>query len=151
MDLTSPELGYLLDTNHCIYLINGLEKLPQERLPAEQTVIRTLESLPDVPLYFSEVTLGELYYGIARSTRKAQNQAKLVFLKRLLVPLPVTEEVWKLFGETLGYLHQQGKPIADRDLLIACTAKVSEVILVTNDHDFDNLPESFVRTNWING
>jgi predicted nucleic acid-binding protein len=29
-------------------------------------VIDTLEYLPDLPLYFSEVTLGELYYGVAR-------------------------------------------------------------------------------------
>ncbi len=115
----------------------------------EQSVIHTLESLPKLALYFSEVTLGELYYGVARSSRKVANHKKLVLLKQLLKPLPITEEVWKLFGETLAYLHKQGKPIADRDLLIACTAKVHEVILVTNDHDFDNLPESFSKINWV--
>ncbi len=147
--MTQRQEGYLLDTNHCIYLINGLEKSRQDRSPQEEIVIGTLEALQDVPLYFSEVTLGELYYGITRSQRKEQNQKKLALLKQLFYPLPVTEEVWKLFGETLAYLHKQGKPIADRDLLIACTAKVQEVILVTNDHDFDNLPESFRRTNWV--
>ncbi len=63
--------------------------------------------------------------------------------------LPVTADVWKLFGETLAELHNQGKPIADRDLLIACTAKVYDLILVTNDKNLDNLPESFKKVNWV--
>jgi len=147
--MIQSEQGYLLDTNHCIYLINGLEKLHQQRSFQEQTVIDALESLEDSPLYFSEVTLGELYYGIARSHRQAQNQQKLIFLKKLLYPLPITEDVWKLFGETLSLLHKQGKPIADRDLLIACTAKVYDLILVTNDKNLDNLPESFKKINWV--
>jgi len=147
--MIQTEDGYLLDTNHCIYLINGLEKQPQKRTPSEKTIINKIESLPDMPLYFSEVTIGELHYGISRSQRKAQNQKKLEFLKKLLYPLPVVENVWKLFGETLAYLHDEGKPIADRDLLIACTAKTYDLILVTNDKDFDNLPKSFQKINWI--
>ncbi len=148
--MSQSEEGYLLDTNHCIYLINGLEKPLQKRSLLEKAVVETLEIFPDVPLYFSEVTLGELYYGIARSQRKEQNQRKLAFLKKLLYPLPVTEEVWKWFGKTLANLHSQGSAIADRDLLIACTAKVYDLILVTNDKNFDNLPNSFQKVNWVN-
>ena len=148
--MIQSEEGYLLDTNHCIYLINGLEKPPQKRSQPEKAVIDKLKSLQNIPLYFSEVTLGELHYGIARSQRKEQNQKKLEYLKKLLYPLPVIENVWELFGETLGYLHEQGKPIADRDLLIACTAKIYDLILVTNDKNFNNLPESFKKVNWIN-
>lgn len=147
--MTQSEEGYLLDTNHCIYLVNGLEKKPQKRTEPEKVVIDKLESLQDIPLYFSEVTLGELHYGIARSKRKEQNQEKLEFLKKLLYLLPVIEDVWKLFGETLSDLHNQGKPIADRDLLIACTAKIYDLILVTNDKNLDNLPESFKKVNWV--
>jgi len=112
-------------------------------------VKETLESLQDLPLDFSDATLGELYYGVARSQRKEQNKKKLEFLKKRLYPLPVTEEVWELFGETLADLHNQGRPIADRDLLIACTAKVYELIWVTNDKNFDNLPKSFKKVNWV--
>jgi len=147
--MTQSEEGYLLDTNHCIYLINGLEKPSQKRTQQEKAVIDKLESLQDIPLYFSEVTLGELHYGIARSQRKEQNQKKLEFLKKLLYPLPVIEDVWKLFGEILSDLHNQGKPIADRDLLIACTARVYDLILVTNDKNLDNLPKSFKKVNWV--
>jgi len=138
-----------LDTNHCIYLISGLEKPYHKRTQPEKMVIETLELLQDIPLYFSEATLGELYYGIARSQRKEQNIKKLEFLKRLLDRLPVTLDVWKLFGETLAELHNQGKPIADRDLLIACTANVYDLILVTNDKNLDNLPDSFKKVNWV--
>ena len=55
--MIQSEQGYLLDTNHCIYLINGLEKLRQRRSFQEQTVIDALELLEDSPLFFSEVTL----------------------------------------------------------------------------------------------
>jgi tRNA(fMet)-specific endonuclease VapC len=148
--MTQSVEGYLLDTNHCIHLINGLAKPPQKRSPQELAVINQLELLQDsIPVYYSEVTLGELYYGVARSQRKEQNRQKLESLKKLLYSLFVTEEVWEMFGKTLAYLHNQGRPIADRDLLIACTAKVYDLVLVTSDKDFDNLPESFKKVNWV--
>lgn len=39
--------------------------------------------------YFSEVTLGELYYGAERSQKKAEQWEKIVFLKRLFEPVEV--------------------------------------------------------------
>jgi len=49
--MTQSEEGYLLDTNHCIYLVNGLEKKPQKRTEPEKVVIDKLESLQDIPLF----------------------------------------------------------------------------------------------------
>lgn len=59
------------------------------------------------------------------------------------------EAIWRVFGETLVDLHRAGTPLSDRDLLIACTAKVRNYTLVTNDNDFDLLPDGFIlRVNW---
>ena len=51
-----------------------IRKKPQKRTEPENVVIDKLESLQNIPLYFSEVTLGELHYGIARSKRKEQRK-----------------------------------------------------------------------------
>lgn len=142
-------MAYLLDTNHCIYLINGLEKRPERRKPEETNVIRSILSLTDPKVYFSEATLGELYFGVARSEKKAQGLEKIAFLKRLFEPIRVDEGIWRQFGETLSELRRAGTPLSDRDLLIACTAKVRNHTLVTNDSDFDLLPDGFVTCgNW---
>jgi len=53
-------MAYLLDTNHCIYFLNGLEKPIQKRKPQETSVIQKIASLPDPVIFFSEATLGEL-------------------------------------------------------------------------------------------
>ncbi len=142
-------MTYLLDTNHCIYFINGLEKPPQRRKKAEELVMQHVRAISDPIIFFSEATLGEMYYGAQRSNKKTENLEKIAFLKKIFEPVEVDETVWKVFGETLALLHQAGTPLSDRDLLIACTAKVHNHVLVTNDSDFKVLPEDFlICENW---
>jgi hypothetical protein len=74
-------MAYLLDTNHCIYFINGLEKRPEKRKPEETNVIRNILSLTDPKVYFSEATLGELYFGVARSEKKLRDLRRSLFSK----------------------------------------------------------------------
>lgn len=138
-------MAFLLDTNHCIYFLNGLEKSPEKRSAREQRVIDRILAVPDPQIFFSEATLGELYYGVARSQRQAENREKGEFLKRVFTSIPVTEPIWRRFGETLAALRQAGTPISERDLLIACTARVHHHVLVTNDADFKLLPASFIE------
>jgi predicted nucleic acid-binding protein len=142
-------MAFLLDTNHCIYFLNGLEKPPEKRSEREQRVIDRVLTVSDPRIFLSEATLGELYYGVARSQRQAENREKVEFLKRVFTQIAVTEPVWQCFGETLAVLRQAGTPMGERDLLIACTARVHRQILVTSDADFDLLPADFIeRADW---
>jgi tRNA(fMet)-specific endonuclease VapC len=50
--------------------------------------------------------------------------------------LPVTLDLWKLFGDLKADLRKQGKIIADFDLLIGCRAIHHNLTLVTNDNVF---------------
>ena len=50
-------MAYVLDTNHCIYLLNGLEKKHGVRSLVEQRVIKAVFELEDEPLYMAEATL----------------------------------------------------------------------------------------------
>ncbi|QTA86408.1 PIN domain-containing protein [Desulfonema magnum] len=97
----------------------------------------------------SEVTLGELYFGAANSGRKEYNFARIALFKKAVVPIPIDEDIWRLFGNTKAMLRKQGKAISDLDLLVACTAKVCGLVLVTNDRDFDVLPDAFQKENWV--
>ncbi len=138
---------YLLDTNHCIYLINGLDKEYSKRFEAEKN---TIERAADIQsdIFLCEATLGELYFGAAYSTRREYNLQRIDLFKQAVIPISIDENVWKLFGNTKAILRTEGKPIADMDLLIACTARTYDLVLVTNDQDFDVLPENFIRENW---
>lgn len=140
-------MPFLLDTNHCIYLINGLGKAPASRTAAEANTIQAVRFVTE-EIYLSEVTLGELYFGAVFSKRPTENQERIKVLKQALRALPVTEDVWQLFGSTKAALRQIGRSLADLDLLIACTAQVAGLILITNDADFANLPADFPQSNW---
>lgn len=143
---------YLLDTNHCIYLMNGSEKTEEDRSQEERNVIQAIQNLAeDDCLHMAQATLGELYYGATLSARKLHNKDKINVLKTYIQPFALKDGVWELFGETKALLRQQGKAMQDFDLLIACTAKVYNCTLVTNDQDFNLLPDHFPKVNWASG
>ena len=55
-------MPYLLDTNHCSYLMNGLDKLSHRRKPEEIKTIDRFQATKDT-VYKTEVSLGELVAG----------------------------------------------------------------------------------------
>lgn len=137
----------LLDTNHCIYLINGLDKKISHRSEFENKVIEEVWRAQS-DIFISEVTLGELFFGAANSARREYNFQRIELFKQAVIPIAVDENVWKCFGDTKAAIRKQGKTITDLDILIACTAKVNGLVLVTNDSDSDGLPDDFQRENW---
>lgn len=141
-------MPYLLDTNHCAYILNGLNKQPSKRKPEEVQAIRRFEALLEESTFMSEVTLGEFFFGTNLSPRKAELEERIEIFARAVVPVPVDRSCWLLFGETKAELQRRGTPIQDLDLLIACTARRYDLVLVSNDSAFRNLPESFRVENW---
>lgn len=142
-------MSYLLDTNHCIYVLNGWKKQEYQRTPREQSVVSRVAALQGKQLlYLSEATLGELYFGAHLSTRKQHNFKRIQLLQQAVFPLAVNTQAWKVFGETKALLKRAGKPLADLDLLIAATARAYGLTLVTNDADHQQLPAVFKREDW---
>ncbi|WP_207688515.1 PIN domain-containing protein [Desulfonema limicola] len=139
--------NYLLDTNHCIYVINGIDKKTSRKTETEHKVIKKIKTIQS-EIFISEVTLGELYFGAANSNRKEYNLKRIELFKQIIMPVTIDEDIWRLFGETKAMLRKRGKSIADMDLLIACTSRIFGFILVTNDKDFDVLPDDFLKENW---
>ena len=117
-------MSYLLDTNVCIELINGPS--PKVRARAAQAVRR------GAALETSAIVAHELWYGVAKSGRVAQNANRLAaFLARAVTVLDYSERDAQAAGEIRADLERKGKRIGEYDTLIAGQAFARNLVLVT--------------------
>jgi tRNA(fMet)-specific endonuclease VapC len=123
-----------LDTNLVIAAINGRPGAVRARL-AEEFARGTRISI-------SSVVLFELRYGIAKSSRPAQNAAILeVFLSSPIEASVFDVEAAADAGTVRAQLERLGTPIGPYDILIAAHARVKGAILVTaNGREFSRVP-----------
>jgi len=92
-------------------------------------------------LHVSAVTLGELYTWALRANAPPRRLQALEELLYDMTVLDVTPDVARKFGEVRAALMDRGLPPPDMDLLIAVTALVHDLTVVThNTADFANVP-----------
>lgn len=131
--------GYVLDTDTCIHLIR--------RQPPH--ALAMLTSLAITSVGISSITLSELEYGVARSSRPQQNKLALA---QFLVPLdvlPYDDAAAARYGTLRAFLESQGTPIGPLDTLIAAHALALGCVLVTNNaREFSRVPDLVVE-NWV--
>jgi len=89
--------GYLLDTNHCAYILNAKGKPANKQSELEKNTIQVISSRIDALLYISEATLGELIYGAEYSKYKEANLQELKAFIEVVPPLLIDREVWQFF------------------------------------------------------
>ena len=128
----------MLDTNICIYVING----------RRADVVSRFAQHPVGELGISTVTLAELAHGAARSQSPRSRES----LERFLTPLVIADfdeaAAWQ-FGEVCAILRRAGTPIGPLDTQIAAHALALDCTLVTNNQrEFQRVPELRVE-NWI--
>lgn len=140
-------MPYLLDTNHCSYIINGLHKQPKYRKPQEIQVLKVFESLT-MPAYTCDVVVGEMYYGAETSTNPKRTYQRIEDFLSIVTPVIADKASWLLFAKTKADLKSKATPLKDFDLLIACIAQRYGYTLVSNDTVFKHLPASFQVENW---
>lgn len=85
-------------------------------------------------------TLAELRFGIKRARGEHERRVRLARLgtaQRLFDPLPVDAPVSLAWGDLAGLVAQRGRKPRSRafDLLIAATAQVHGLTLLTRDED----------------
>jgi tRNA(fMet)-specific endonuclease VapC len=126
-------VSYLLDTNVCIALINGSSPLIRRRY----TQATARQILPHV----SSIVAHELWYGVAKSERVAQNANRLAaFLSNAVDVLDYTERDAQAAGEIRAELEGRGQRIGEYDTLIAGQAFSRNLILVTaNTREFERV------------
>jgi tRNA(fMet)-specific endonuclease VapC len=123
-------LIYLLDTNTCVYAIKR-----------DPRVLRSLQEHSPDDFGISAITVAELWFGAAKSSRPQQTRSSVdAFLKPFEV-LPFAGEAAEEYAEIRLQLERVGRPIGERDLLIAATAKSRRLTVVThNVREFARVP-----------
>lgn len=134
-------MSYLLDTNVCIALINGSSGRVRQRYlqAAGGGAISATSS----------IVAHELWYGVAKSGRVAQNASRLAtFLGSAVSLLDFAAEDAQAAGEIRAELERQGKRIGEYDTLIAGQAFARNLILVTaNTSEFQRV-KGLVVEDW---
>ena len=131
-------MKFFLDTDICIYLING----------KSQKLLSRLTRTDPEKVFVSSVTVFELEYGVQKSKRLAENSLALAKFLSAIQVVPFDEEAARETAVLRVQLEQAGKPIGGYDLMIAGHARVSGATLVTNNlREFNRVPGLTV-TNW---
>ncbi|TAM80965.1 MAG: type II toxin-antitoxin system VapC family toxin [Acidobacteria bacterium] len=121
--------SYLVDTDWAINHLNGQERTRQR-----------LEELVASGLWFSTISLAEVYEGIYYSNNPAGNEKSLVEFLQDVTVISVDEETSRLFGKERGHLRSVGQMISDFDLMIGVTALQHNFTLLTNNRrHFENI------------
>ncbi len=117
----------LLDTTVAVAHLRGVASV-SERLAQAQT------------RYLPTVALGELYFGLWRSTHREENRARLDRWLQVTVLLPISAATAERYGELKQQLALAGTPIPENDLWIAAVALEHNLPLATRDAHFQRVP-----------
>jgi tRNA(fMet)-specific endonuclease VapC len=117
-------VSHLLDTNAVIALLNDRPPMVRQRL--------RFAISGGAVVSISSIVLYELWYGVARSTRRRENAERLrIFLNGAIGVLPFEAQDAEIAGDLRGTLEAAGTPIGPYDLLIAAHALRLGIIVVT--------------------
>ncbi len=123
-------MSFLLDTNICIYYLNG----------DDQELVERILALGPEPLAISTLSLAELHFGAARSARPEANRERITFFVRELPTLDFDDVCAEHFGRIKASLAELGQLIPDFDVAIAATAYAYGRVLVSNDQHMRRIP-----------
>ncbi|HET6840737.1 MAG TPA: type II toxin-antitoxin system VapC family toxin [Candidatus Angelobacter sp.] len=117
-------MNYLLDTNACIALMSSTANAVQTRFA------RTFRN--GGTFFTSSVVAFELWYGVFKSARLAENTRRCeAFFGGPVELVPFDDADAKLAGEIRARLESHGKPIGAYDLLLAGQAIRHNMTLIT--------------------
>lgn len=132
-------IQYMIDTNICINII--------KRKPPD--VIERLRQSQISQVGISSITLSELEYGVAKSSKPEQNQFALAQFLAPMEILSYGDEAAQQYGRLRAFLEKQGTPIGSLDMPIAAHVLSIDCILVTNNEkEFSRVPNLKID-NWV--
>lgn len=135
-DTKSP--GYMLDTNICIYAMQG-----------RISVLGKFREHGKDAIGISSLVLGEMAYGVAKSHRIEVNTAALKRFQASMNVVPWDASPMWMYGENYHRLKSAGRKIGELGLLIGCQALAMGAVLVTNNtREFERI-EGLKLENWV--
>lgn len=132
-------MSYLLDTN----IITAILKNNSSVIENFRAALRS-----DIPIYISCIT----HYEIKRGLLYVSASRKLLDFEGLLLSVDILMlddlEIIETASRIHADLRRRGRPIQDADILIAATAIVHSLTVVSNDADLQNV-QSLNLENWL--
>jgi|SRR5882757_2605806 len=131
----------MLDTDTCIAVI--------KRQP--EAALKKLRGKSVSQVGISSITLSELAFGAAKSSRTAQNMEALQEFLLALEVAPYDDRAALQYGIVRAELERTGRQIGSLDTLIAAHAIALDVVLVThNTREFQRIAGLRVE-DWLKG
>jgi tRNA(fMet)-specific endonuclease VapC len=131
-------MKYFLDTNICIYYLNG----------KSAHVFQRMDAVDVADLRLSTVVAAELYYGAAKSVRREYNLDRYRQFISTIELVPFDHKASQIYGDIRANLETRGQPIGWNDLMIAATVLARDGILVThNTKEFSRI-DGLVLEDW---
>jgi tRNA(fMet)-specific endonuclease VapC len=125
-------MGFLIDTS--VFISLERQKKTSDRFFAE---------LVGEPVAISAITASELLHGVERADnaiRRGKREAFVEIILKTVPVLPVDLEVARIHAKIWADLRSQGKIIGAHDMLIAATALVYDLrILTGNVREFERV------------
>jgi predicted nucleic acid-binding protein len=130
--------GWLIDTNIISARIG--------KNPLHSGIAQFFESVPDERLYLSVLTIGELRKGVEGSSKQDLLTRKLSELANLWADriLPISLDVANKWGELAVRYQSGGCAVPAIDGLIAATAYVHNLVVVSHDAFFARMREHII-------
>ncbi len=114
-------MNYLLDTNICIFYLNGKFDMKTK-----------IERVGLTNCYISEITVAELKFGAEKSGREEEKRLIISeFISKMQI-VPIFSSL-DLYAIEKARLSNEGMITDDFDLLIGVSAIVNTMIMVTNN------------------
>ena len=114
---------FFLDTNTCIYFLNGRFDFVKEKIL----------STPPNEIQIPTIVKAELLLGAYKSKKRKENTEKV---ERFLEPfeiIPFIDLITYTYAEIRNEIEKKGEVIGPNDMFIASIVKFHEGILVTNN------------------
>jgi len=116
-------MKFMLDTNICIDIIRNINRSLIARIIAQEIEAVSLSS----------ITLAELEFGVAKSSRQLKNAFALMEFVTPLQVHPFDSHAAQTYGSVRASLQRRGLSIGPLDTLIAAHALSLGLVLVTNN------------------
>jgi tRNA(fMet)-specific endonuclease VapC len=132
-------MKYILDTNICIYFLNGRSERIRNKIASHKSS----------ELATTSITVAELYYGAYHSKHVTRNLKILSSFFADLQILPFHRRAAREFGRIKQKLVKSGKMIGVFDLMIAAIARGEEFTLVTHNREEFARIEDLLLEDWF--
>lgn len=131
-------LGYMLDTNICIYALKRRPEVVTEKFSEHRAEI-----------CISSVVAGELFYGAEKSEQRSHNMQRVEHFMSLVEVIEFGVDAAAHFANIRAALAKQGNMIGAYDLMIAGHARSLGLVLVTNNvREFERVQGLRIE-NWV--